>query len=54
MPNKTYQDAYERIIQAKIGSMVEASDDFLLNLKALLDTWSDEIERGTTLSYRAG
>ena len=45
MNNKTPQDAFERVVQAKMGSLVNASDEFLLSLNAQVQAWSQEISR---------
>lgn len=42
MKNKTAKDAYERIAQARIGSSVDASPDYLGKMHTLLLQWADE------------
>lgn len=42
MPNKTVKDAYERIAQARVGSAVEASPEYLAKMHTLLLQWADE------------
>lgn len=43
--NKTRQDAFERVVNAKMGSFVDASDEFLMSLNARVLEWSTEIAR---------
>jgi hypothetical protein len=43
--NQTAQDARERLLDAKMGSVANASDDFLMALEANLLGWIDEIQR---------
>ena len=41
--NNTVQDAFNRVLDAKMGSFVEASDEYLLALHMYLETWQEQI-----------
>lgn len=43
-PNKTAQDAFERVLDAKTGSLAFASDDYLFALRNYVLNWSAQIE----------
>jgi hypothetical protein len=42
--NKTAQDAFERLQQARLGSLVEPTEEYLSELRAGLAAWSYEID----------
>ncbi len=42
--NQTRQDARERVLDAKMGSLANASDDFLMAMESELFTWLSEIQ----------
>lgn len=41
--NSTQQDAFERVLDAKMGSLADATDDYLMHLQRNLYLWVDEI-----------
>lgn len=44
MPNnKSKQDAFDRILTARMGSGVDATDEYLLELNRLLHGWADDV-----------
>ena len=43
--NQTKQDAFERVLDARMGSLVpESTDDYILALEHYLYVWLDEIK----------
>ena len=42
--NKTKQDAFVRLGHARLGSMVHAQEEYLLELSRLLKDWADSID----------
>lgn len=42
--NKTRHDAFVRLSQARTGSLVDASDDYLEGLREYLTQWRDRVE----------
>jgi ribosomal protein L37AE/L43A len=44
MPNKTRKDAHNRVMLAKTGSHVDATDKYLVTLRAKLREWIAEID----------
>jgi hypothetical protein len=45
MPNKTAQDAYNRVLQAKIGSVVDATPEYLQTLRTYVAQWVEQIDK---------
>jgi len=45
MSNRTRQDAYERVSQARLGSLVEPSEEYLSELRSQLYLWIDEANK---------
>lgn len=44
LSNKTKQDALERVLDAKMGCLVNATDDFILALRAELARWDSDLQ----------
>lgn len=53
MKNTTRQDAYSRIIQAKLGCLVNADEEYLFALRGFLFSWIDEIDAHVDAQVRA-
>ena len=43
MPNQTKADAFERVQQAKTGSLVRPSEEYLLAMITHTQQWTDEL-----------
>ena len=41
--NKTPDDAFKRMLAARMGYLVDATDEYLVSLQARLHAWADEI-----------
>ena len=42
--NVTKQDAYQRVVYAKMGFLAQATDDFLMHLRSYLYQWIADID----------
>jgi hypothetical protein len=58
MTNKDASDAFSRISDARNGYLVDASDEFLINLRHQAERWAEDIKieldiRARAAAYRA-
>jgi hypothetical protein len=44
MKNETRQDAYSRLVQARMGCLVDASPAYLIALRELLLAWVGDVD----------